>query len=412
MNRIKRGFTLIELLVVIAIIAILASILFPVFSKAREKARQTQCQNNLRQIAIAISMYAQEHDESLPTAGGVWKQIKLTSAMTDNTALAQAAASSVTRCPNLTSKPNGYVYNVQLDGVGLGDTRITDPTSVMLVADGQHGTGAANVAFSQADIATTRHANNFITAALDGHVTIFKSTDTTWNGGGMALPATASFMTNNGTDGVGVGGSIPYMLDSEVAWSCPGATIIPADASMKVSITFPATGSYTVTAYSNPNVTRTVIVNNLNIVTAAPNPAAAGTAYNYTLNDGAVPAAGTYVWEYQKQGDSGWTAVAGGTTNPASIALPGISGGTSTYSVRCTSSLAPTLPVQSSPITVGAIPDPTVSMVSFTTPTGPNWTSGTNILNIYQSPNAAETVLGWNSFIGSPSAYFTAPTLS
>jgi len=52
------GFTLIELLVVIAIIAILAAILFPVFSKAREKARQTQCINNQKQIATAVLMYA------------------------------------------------------------------------------------------------------------------------------------------------------------------------------------------------------------------------------------------------------------------------------------------------------------------------------------------------------------------
>ncbi|OPZ87918.1 MAG: Type II secretion system protein G precursor [bacterium ADurb.Bin429] len=63
-----RGFTLIELLVVIAIIAILAAILFPVFAKAREKANSTTCMSNLRQIAIAFSMFVQDHDEVLPTA--------------------------------------------------------------------------------------------------------------------------------------------------------------------------------------------------------------------------------------------------------------------------------------------------------------------------------------------------------
>jgi prepilin-type N-terminal cleavage/methylation domain-containing protein/prepilin-type processing-associated H-X9-DG protein len=61
-----RGFTLIELLVVIAIIAILAAILFPVFAQAREKARQTSCTSNLKQLATGIMMYVQDYDEMFP----------------------------------------------------------------------------------------------------------------------------------------------------------------------------------------------------------------------------------------------------------------------------------------------------------------------------------------------------------
>ena len=59
----RRGFTLIELLVVIAIIAILAAILFPVFARAREKARTASCQSNCKQMALGILMYTQDYDE-------------------------------------------------------------------------------------------------------------------------------------------------------------------------------------------------------------------------------------------------------------------------------------------------------------------------------------------------------------
>ncbi|BDI29941.1 hypothetical protein CCAX7_19920 [Capsulimonas corticalis] len=76
MSRKFRGFTLIELLVVIAIIAILAAILFPVFAKAREKARQTACLSNEKQLGLGILQYVQDNDEvfpcgAVPTVGGV-----------------------------------------------------------------------------------------------------------------------------------------------------------------------------------------------------------------------------------------------------------------------------------------------------------------------------------------------------
>jgi len=67
MRRTKTGFTLIELLVVIAIIAILAAILFPVFSRAREKARQTNCLSNTKQLELGVQMYTQDFDEMLPS---------------------------------------------------------------------------------------------------------------------------------------------------------------------------------------------------------------------------------------------------------------------------------------------------------------------------------------------------------
>lgn len=64
-----RAFTLIELLVVIAIIAILAAILFPVFAQTREKARQTYCLSNTRQLGLAFQMYLQDYEETFPSAG-------------------------------------------------------------------------------------------------------------------------------------------------------------------------------------------------------------------------------------------------------------------------------------------------------------------------------------------------------
>jgi len=80
----RPAFTLIELLVVIAIMAILAAILFPVFARAREKARQITCIANLKQLGLSASMYAQDYDDNLPnnfagrrirTSGMTWPAV-------------------------------------------------------------------------------------------------------------------------------------------------------------------------------------------------------------------------------------------------------------------------------------------------------------------------------------------------
>lgn len=104
MRRLRRGFTLIELLVVIAIIAILAAILFPVFAKAREKARQTACLAHLKQIGTAVLMYAQDYDELYPinyqdaaSGPGTAAQIPLT---WPNRLMPYIKNSQVYRCPS------------------------------------------------------------------------------------------------------------------------------------------------------------------------------------------------------------------------------------------------------------------------------------------------------------------------
>ncbi len=195
------GFTLIELLVVIAIIAILAAILFPVFSKGREKARQTSCANNQRQIGAALQIYTQEHDELFPSAKTVWSSMD--------------RSSTPAKCPNSNSS-NGYVYNLDLSSVGLGT--IKDPVNTIVTSDGKaqstvpvktpatfnpatdanavvntSGIASNNVAYLDTDL-DARHNNYLIASYVDGHTSLIKKTsmmitaaisptmDSDWNG--------------------------------------------------------------------------------------------------------------------------------------------------------------------------------------------------------------------------------------
>jgi prepilin-type N-terminal cleavage/methylation domain-containing protein/prepilin-type processing-associated H-X9-DG protein len=99
---VKHGFTLIELLVVIAIIAILAAILFPVFSKAREKARQASCISNMKQLALATLMYVQDYDEEFPADkwGHQSWEFLVTPYTTQKPASITRAAGTIFCCPS------------------------------------------------------------------------------------------------------------------------------------------------------------------------------------------------------------------------------------------------------------------------------------------------------------------------
>ena len=157
MNKPRRAFTLIELLVVIAIIAILAAILFPVFAKAREKARQTSCLSNLKQLGLGLVQYAQDYDETYPTYrwgegnagqtnsvtwwGGIYPYVKNI---------------QVYDCPSLTARDNmpwkgvwndpnfigvtlNYGYNELMGNVvpGLALADIQYPAELVVIADCQ-----------------------------------------------------------------------------------------------------------------------------------------------------------------------------------------------------------------------------------------------------------------------------------
>jgi len=136
----KSAFTLIELLVVIAIIAILAAILFPVFAKAREKARQSSCSSNVKQLMLGALQYAQDYDEKLcmghnSLGGGQWYGV----------ISPYLKSTQILTCPSKSSQPRGYGASVNVSWWGnayaLGDIPAVANTSFIVDA-GQCNTTA------------------------------------------------------------------------------------------------------------------------------------------------------------------------------------------------------------------------------------------------------------------------------
>ena len=210
----RRAFTLIELLVVIAIIAILAAILFPVFAQAREKARQTACLSNCRQIGMAFTMYATDYDSFLPlttfpVASNSW---------TDQTQ-PYIKNRQIYRCPSDDStnwsqplpsetevRRSSYFLNAWMAGTQpYGNTAaLTSPASVIYVAESvknvtrdhfhpfywgnpaeQTSAFMQNLTWNSAlqetkELALRRHQEGMNVVFIDGHVRWGKWTQFWW----------------------------------------------------------------------------------------------------------------------------------------------------------------------------------------------------------------------------------------
>ena len=152
----SRGFTLIELLVVIAIIAILAAILFPVFAKAREKARQSSCLSNLKQISVAGMMYIQDYDETFfprwqtTAIGTIWCLNSTGTCLLEP----YVKNTQVFRCPSYSANYQSYGYNVLLGGT-VAMASVTNPASLLMFVDDQFGSVTAYAPSSQTNFGAT-----------------------------------------------------------------------------------------------------------------------------------------------------------------------------------------------------------------------------------------------------------------
>jgi len=195
-TRRTRAFTLIELLVVIAIIAILASILFPVFARARENARRSSCSSNLKQIGLGIMQYTQDYDERLPAS--VANNSGDSSHSLSYYVQPYIKSVQVFRCPSdITTTATSYGYNyVYLAGSGLSSAisiaKIQNAAQTLMLMDSYnvgtydfvyaarywrsnggatvYGTAPSSTDAYQHGNADDRHLETINTLWCDGHV--------------------------------------------------------------------------------------------------------------------------------------------------------------------------------------------------------------------------------------------------
>jgi prepilin-type N-terminal cleavage/methylation domain-containing protein/prepilin-type processing-associated H-X9-DG protein len=204
----QSGFTLIELLVVIAIIAILSSILFPVFARARENARRSSCSSNLKQIGLGMMQYTQDYDEKFPLIWNQWGVPTGTPYGWADALQPYLKSTQILKCPSASGVTSGdptqggysyYAYNLLLAMDSQGNFQegkslavLTQPTLTVMnidyvggagyVFDG--GCGIQNACAIPAGLALNpvakRHLDGVNIAFCDGHVKWSKAaSDTT-----------------------------------------------------------------------------------------------------------------------------------------------------------------------------------------------------------------------------------------
>jgi len=259
----RKGFTLIELLVVIAIIAILAAILFPVFAKAREKARQTSCASNMKQLALSTAIYVQDFDERFPcgntgtmfTAAGVTNPDGWAAQIYPD-----VKSLGVYKCPDDSTLANGalvpisYAMNSNVAGTtGTLSSFVStsasilffevsgvqaDPTTPTNIA-GASGNGTANPANSAeldtaagfADLGALSNGN----PAAANPTALYETGDPNNEAVVIAFPVNGpnAYDSANAGGGLHSGGANYAYVDSHVKWALPGS--ISAGASNTVS---------------------------------------------------------------------------------------------------------------------------------------------------------------------------------
>jgi prepilin-type N-terminal cleavage/methylation domain-containing protein/prepilin-type processing-associated H-X9-DG protein len=201
----RSAFTLIELLVVIAIIAILAAILFPVFARARENARRSNCMSNEKQLGLAALQYAQDNDEKLPgfyfsyapAAPGQQTWMNRINPYLKSTQIFKCPSDSVLAVGGLTTTQTSYCYNWyylsdNLTGPTSGGyslAAIANVAETVIFAERTGVTGAASRYVcgwnTSLAVPTVPHLGGSNFTFLDGHVKWYPETNAIFNKVGL-----------------------------------------------------------------------------------------------------------------------------------------------------------------------------------------------------------------------------------